>query len=114
MTCDASSEKVIIGPFKRNDTFVIACVYKESGIGSDVTAYTIRSQLRNSLDSLVEELVVAKADQTISPGFFTLTAPSTASWPIDMLRCDIQISSGTSVRSTKTFFVSVEGDITRE
>ena len=102
-----------ISPIKRGDTFNMSCVYKENGVPANLTQYTINSQLRDSSDNLVQTLVATKADQTTLPGAFVLTAPDTTVFPLDMLRCDIQFIEGVTTRSTQTFFIPVEEDVTR-
>lgn len=100
---------------KRGDTFLLACTYREAGVATDLTGYDVQAQIRDSLDALVEQLVVALADQGVSPGVFTLAPiqnPPT-DWPIDLLRCDVQFSLGGVVRSTETFLVPVDIDVTR-
>ena len=103
-----------IQPIKRGDSFLMACVYKEDGVPYDVTNFTIRSQVRNSSDALVQELTVNKADQSTDPGAFVLAAGVIDDWPIDLLRCDIEFSEGATVRSTQTFMIPVVEDVTRD
>ncbi len=99
---------------KQGDTFILACTYKQDGVATSVENFTIRAQVRDSSDDLVQELTVAKANQTTNPGVFTLAAGLTTSWPIDQLRCDIQFSEGGTVRSTQTFYIAVEEDVTHD
>lgn len=110
MTCEQL--QATISPIKQGDSFLLACTYKQNGVATDVTAYTIRSQVRDSADNLVQELNVSKANQTTNPGVFILSAGVTNLWPIDLLRCDIQFSEGTTVRSTQTFYIPIEEDVT--
>ena len=91
----------------------MSCVYKENGVPANLTQYTINSQLRDSSDNLVQTLVATKADQSSLPGVFVLTAPDTSVFPLDLLRCDIQFVEGVTTRSTQTFFIPVEEDVTR-
>lgn len=42
-----------------------------------------------------------------------LSAIDSSVFPIDQLRCDIQFIEGATTRSTQTFYVSVEEDVTR-
>lgn len=90
----------------------MACTYKQNGVATSVSAYAIRAQVRDSSDALVQELSVEKADQTSNPGVFILSAGIITSWPIDLLRCDIQFTEGQTVRSTQTFYIPVEEDVT--
>lgn len=102
-----------IAPIKRGDSFILACQYKQDGVPTSVELFTIRAQVRDSSDNLVQELTVGKPDQTTNPGVFTLSAGIISTWPIDLLRCDIQFSEEETVRSTQTFFIPVEEDVTQ-
>lgn len=102
-----------LSPIKQGDSFILACKYKQDGVAVSVELYTIRAQVRDSSENLVQELAVSKANQTTNPGVFTLSAGIISSWPIDLLRCDIQFSEGETVRSTQTFFIPVVEDVTR-
>lgn len=102
-----------IAPIKRGDSFNMSCIYKENGTPANLTQYTINSQLRDSGDNLVQALLVTKADQSSLPGAFVLSAIDTSVFPIDLLRCDIQFVEGETTRSTQTFFIPVEEDVTR-
>lgn len=101
-----------IPPVKRGDSFNLSCIYKENGVAKNLDQYEIRSQLRDSADNLVQTLNATKADQTSLPGAFVLSAPDPSVFPIDMLKCDIQFIEGATTRSTQTFYVSVEEDVT--
>lgn len=112
MTCD--QQTATISPIKRGDSFLLACTYKQNGVATDVSPYTIRSQVRDSSNALVQELSVSKANQTTNPGVFVLSGGVTSGWPIDLLRCDIQFTENGTVRSTQTFFIPVEEDVTHD
>ena len=112
MTCETIPP--MISPIKRGDTFTLACTYKQNNMVYDVTNFTIRSQVRDSSGALVEELTVAKADQTEHPGVFVLSAADPMDWPVDVLSCDIQFSDAEGmVRSTQTFQIPVIEDVTQ-
>lgn len=113
MNC-CESQSSTINPIKQGDSFVLACTYKQNDTPSSVELFSIRAQVRDSSDNLVQEFAVAKANQTSNPGVFTLSAGLTTSWPIDLLRCDIQLSEGGTVRSTQTFYIPVEEDVTHD
>lgn len=112
MNCE--QPQATISPIKQGDSFLLACTYKQNGVATDVSPYTIRSQVRDSADNLVQELGVSKANQTTNPGVFVLSAGITSQWPIDLLRCDIQFSESQTVRSTQTFYIPVEEDVTHD
>lgn len=100
-------------PIKHGDSFQLACIYKQAGIPTDVSGFDIASQLRDSTGELVATLTVVVANQETSPGGFVLSATDTTSWPIDLLSCDIEFTQEGQIRSTQTFLVAVEPDITR-
>lgn len=112
MTC-LDQYHLTLAPIKRGDSFNMACIYKENGVPADLTQYTINSQLRDSGDALVQTMIVTKGNQTTTPGAFVLTAPDASVFPIDTLRCDIQFVEGETVRSTQTFYIPVQEDVTR-
>lgn len=98
--------------FKRGDTFNLACVYKQNGTPVSVAPFTIRAQLRDSGNVLIQELAVSKANQTTSPGSFTISAGATIGWPIDLLRGDIQFTENGNIRSTETFSIQIIEGVT--
>lgn len=110
--CDSTTPT--IEPIKRGDSFNLACEYKENNVPVGVQQVTIRAQVRDSSDNLVQELTVQKADQSANPGVFVLQAGTISGWPIDLLRCDIQFSEEQTVRSTQTFMIPVEEDVTHD
>jgi hypothetical protein len=102
--------------FKRGDTFSLECEWTDKdGLPLNLTGYTITSKVKTTgfEDTLVVTIVNAAA------GLFTISrsAVNTASWPVtdspkSLLKCDIQRVSGALVRSTQTFFINVEEDVT--
>ena len=112
MTCEMTAATTT--PIKRGDSFLLACTYKENGVAKTIEAYTVRAQVRDSSGVLVQELTTSKADQSTNPGVFVLSAGVISSWPIDLLRCDIQFTEGQTVRSTQTFYIPVEEDVTHD
>lgn len=98
---------------KRGDSFVLSCTYKEDGEPVDLTVFTITSQVRDSSGVLVEEFTAELLDQETNPGVFTLTSADPSLWPIDELACDIQFMKNGVTRSTQTFLIPVEPDVTR-
>ena len=104
-------------PIKTGDSVALACVYKLNNVPTSVTQYTITSQLRGSNGSLLLNFIVTKDNQTTNPGLFRLSTspnPPSPALPIDMCRCDIQFvtTADGTVRSSQTFFVPVESQIT--
>ena len=101
-------------PIKRGDTFSLGCVSTDSsGVPENLTDIAIRSQIRSgSSKALIEELSIAKSDQTTNPGEFSLTSTSTSNWPIGSVLCDIEFKNGAVVTSTETLEITVLLDIT--
>ena len=95
---------------KRGDTFSLLGVYKIDGVASSVSSLVITSQVRDHSDRLVENLIVEKL---VSTGQFLLKAIDTNLWSLNLLSCDIQFIEGDVIRSTSTFNILVEKDITR-
>lgn len=104
-----------LAPFKRGDTFSLACTWKQLGVATSITGLAIQAQIRNTYEmSLVDELTVIPANQSTDIGKFTLvsTLPTT-NWPIGTLICDLQISNGEAIRSSDSFYIPVIEDVTK-
>ena len=103
--------------FKRGDTFSLQCTYKDSaGAPASVTGLTINSQIRNSYGgTLVATLTAVPLDQTTHVGQFNLVpvVSDTSGWPVGNLICDLQITNGTTVRSSDSFIIPVVEDVTQ-
>lgn len=74
-------------------------------------ACEVKSSALRGAPPFVDTLTVAT---TLVPGqlLLTATAAQTALWPIGVLVSDIQITIGVTVKSTETFTISVDEDIT--
>ena len=116
------AEEITLDEVKRGDTFTLLFRYKEgptkaTAVPVDLTPYTITAQVRDSLDNLLSDLVVAKADNQGTTGKGIGTAsPATnppTSWPIDRLKCDVQFARDGVIRSTRTFYFPMVPDVTR-
>ena len=96
---------------KRGDTFSLTCTYKVDGVAVSLSNTTIRSQVRSSSSPLVDSLLVTKLSAT---GVFTLvaTAAQTRLWNVELLECDIEFINNDITRSTNTFNIQVERDVT--
>lgn len=104
--CDLLS----IDPIKRGDTFQLNGIYKIDGVATSLDLYTITSQVRDSRDRLIATLAVAK--DSIETGYFTLSGGE-IDWKPGTYYCDIQFEDGDGfVRSTETFIIPVQEDIT--
>jgi hypothetical protein len=101
--------------FKRGDSFALSCIYKLDGVASSLVGMSIASQIRTVSNDLIATLAYAPdADQVAHPGLFSLIATSgTAAWPIEGLRCDIQITKAGVITSSDTFLVPIVQDITQ-
>jgi hypothetical protein len=100
---------------KRGDTFELSCTLENEGSSVDITNFTITSQIRQSDDTLLQALTVAKTDA--ANGAFTLsaTAAETETWAAANYECDIEfVDGGGEVNSSQTFTISVLKDITRD
>lgn len=95
-------------PIKRGDTFSAQC----QRVGVDITATTIRSQIRAG--SWVQELTVTKTNA--AAGEFTLSATATQSklWPIGNATWDIEYTDAGAVRSTETVKLRIVEDVTHD
>lgn len=105
-----------LSPFKRGDTFSLACKWKSAGVPTSINGLTIKAQVRNTFEmTLIDDLRVVVADQSVSPGVFTLVSsnPDTNNWPIGTLVCDLQILNGETIRSSDSFYIPVIEDITK-
>ena len=98
--------------FKKGDTFTLTCTYKIDNVAISIDDITIESQIRTARNVLIQELTVTKLEET---GKFTMTATAeeTQLWPVAVLKCDIQLSEGGSIRSTNTFDVKVINSVTQ-
>lgn len=103
---------------KRGDTFAFYVNLMDMGNSPLVMDEGgIRSQIRNGLEDLVEELSIEPTD-TI--GKYKLFAQSTADWPItdkdieNNLFMDIEVTIDGITRSSRTVRIKVEKDVTRD
>lgn len=101
---------------KRGDTFSLGCVsYSADKIPEDLTDFSIRSQIRSAGSSkFIAELTVAKSDQELYPGEFSVTWEETDNWPTGKLLLDIQFTNGSVVTSSETMELFVALDITHD
>jgi hypothetical protein len=101
--------------FKRGDTFLLNCLYKNSGAPYDVTNASIRSEI---VSVATRERLVAlnavKLDQVTHVGQYYLKADAseTRNWGLGDYLMDIEITIDNFVRSTETFSLKVIEDIT--
>ena len=99
---------------KRGDTFSLACAWKQSGAAAPITGFTITAQIRKKSGmELVAALSVVNRND--AAGTFTLVpvVSDTNDWPIGSLICDLQITNGSTIRSSDSFLIPVIEDVTR-
>ena len=101
---------------KAGDTFSMDGLYSDaSDVPINLTGYTVTSQIKrqNSLD-LIGSLTATLANQTTSPGVFTLsaTATATALWATGTFVCDVKFVNGSTVERSVTFSVVVNPAVT--
>lgn len=93
---------------KRGDTFIANCVRTDT----DITDWTITSQIRD-----MDEELVADCDVTITDaaeGQYTVRVDDTENWPVGFLLWDVECIDTANVKqSTDTIRVRVLADITR-
>lgn len=100
---------------KRGDTFYVEATYCADGTNAtNLTDYTINSQVRDMQGELVSSLTVTKAasQSTTGKGKFTLQA-STSDWPIATLIWDIEYIINGVTQSTETIKIKVVQDVTQ-
>lgn len=99
---------------KRGDAILFTATYRNAeGQPVDLTPYVITSQARDGNDALVVQFTVTKADQTTSPGVYSLSAPLDTLLPVGTLLWDIQYSNAGVKESTATIQMVVLPEITR-
>lgn len=99
---------------KRGDTFSLACAWKQDGVSAPTTGFTIAAQIRkkSGMDLVTALSVVNRND---AAGTFTLVpvVSDTNTWPTGLLICDLQITNGTTVRSSESFAIPIIEDVTK-
>jgi hypothetical protein len=96
---------------KRGDTFALTCERKNAaGAAFNITSTTISAKMRRR--SFVADLTVTKTDATNGVFALSATATATAAWPPGLYKCDVQFTDGADVRSSMTFDILVEEDVT--
>ncbi len=78
----------------------------------DLTGFTIRSQVRDAVGTLIEELTLELGEDTGAYSF-SATPEQTQEWPTKRLLCDVQFTyPDDTVLSTDTFAILVLRDVT--
>lgn len=91
--------------FKRGDTLAYMITW-EGAVASE-----LKSQIRDKSGNLIAELSI---EETGTPGTFRVSISDTSSFPLGPLLTDIQrTSESEGVRSSETFVIFVEKDVTQ-
>jgi hypothetical protein len=105
---------------KRGDTYTLNCTYTDAdGVGIDLTSYTINSQARSNasatstLFDVTSGSGITLTDATNGEYTLTVAASETESWTPGKYIQDIEYVTGGVVKSTETFKLEVEADVTR-
>lgn len=95
-------------PVKRGDTFSAVCQRE----GVDITATTIRSQIRSG--SFRQDLTVTKTNAAAGEFTLSATAADAELWPIGNATWDIEYTDSGAVRSTETVKLRIVEDVTHD
>ena len=99
---------------KQGDTLEWVVTVSEAGSGVDISAWSIRAQIRQG-DTLIASLAVTQTEAGSGVLSLTATAAQTDSWSAGTHRCDIEFTDGDGdVFSTETFDVIVLEDISHD
>ena len=93
---------------KRGDTFSAQC----QRVGVDITATTIRSQIR--LGAWRQELAVTKTNAATGEFTLSATAAQSALWPTGNAVWDIEYADAGAVHSTETVKLRIVEDVTHD
>lgn len=99
---------------RRGDSLSWACVLaNDSGAPIDITALTIRAQIRDATDALLAGMTVVVADAAAGAFVLSVAATATADWAPGSYVLDVEFTSGTDVMSTDTIVLRVVADVSR-
>jgi len=106
-----------VKPIKIGDSIILVGTYRQAGVPTDITPFTVTSQLRDSSGTLVLDFVVTPANQVTNPGVFSMEPainPPVPAMELDVMSCDIQFVTTASgvVRSSQTFLIPFVAEIT--
>ena len=97
---------------KRGDTFLYTASLSDDAGPTNITGWTIASQVRDDNDALVATLNVTVTNAAL--GQFTVRHDDTSAWPARLV-WDLQYTDAAGVvRSTETIVLSVMADVTRQ
>ena len=106
-----------VKPIKIGDSIILVGTYRQAGVPTSITPFTVTSQLKDSVGTLVLNFVVTPANQGTSPGMFSMEPavnPPVPAMALDVMSCDIQfVTTATGiVRSSQTFLIPFVSEIT--
>ena len=95
---------------KRGATFALTFQLANSdGTPFDPTTAQMACQLRDTQDNLV---AVEPVQATGQPGQAYVLQADTTTWPLGVLRCDVEIVVGGLTTYTETFFITIQPAVT--
>lgn len=99
---------------KRGDSFSFTAKFTDaSGVVMTGIADSLRCQIRDKVDTLIDELIITETD---TPGKYLFKSLGTTQYPIRTLYFDIQYNDLITgiITSTPMYEISVRRDITHE
>ena len=105
-------------PLKQGDTLLWECEYtNDAGSAVDLTNYTIKCQARDSynLDTILFDLSIGSGITVHTPleGKFRIEINDTTTFKEGNYKIDIQYSIDNIIKSSETFTLIIEKDITK-
>lgn len=97
---------------KRGSAFVYQATYSVSNVPVNLDGYTITSQIRDSDNNLVADLVVTMADQGAAPGQYSVNFDDTTAWKPGDLRWDIRYVADSRPIITETVTIRLVQQVT--
>lgn len=99
---------------KRGDTFSRQCIFYNDNVNpTDLTNYTIKSQIRSTIGTLISELDIEIRDQSNHVGVFIISCDDTSLWPLGSHEFDISYSFSGTIVHTETVTISVLRSVTQ-
>lgn len=102
---------------KRGDTFYVQGPVMINGVLTDLTGWSIRSQIRSNdpLKTLLQELTAAIVDGPTALVRLQATAVQTKVWALGAAELDIQLTDPSGVRvSTPTLYLTIAAGVTHD
>lgn len=98
---------------KKGDSFSpLIQVAEDNGSIINIAGWSILSQVRDRLDTLIDTLTVSNKNN--SAGTFNLVATNTSNWPVGELFWDIEYTNQQGIKvSTETILIKCNKDVSR-